>query len=88
MNIIGDNNMTWENVIKEVRISNKSKFWGDINHIPNEISRIFNNIKELSEEERNSPEIQKDIKYMIALSKKFIPFFEEILEEFEWVGKI
>ena len=75
--------MSWKQIIKEVRISNKSKFWGDKHSVPNEISRVFNEIKELSEEERNSPEIQKDIKYMIALSKKFIPFFEEILEEFE-----
>ena len=75
--------MTWEHIIKETKIYGKSKFWGDEHSVPNEINRVFSEIKELSEEERNSPEIQKDIKYMIALSKKFIPFFEEILEEFK-----
>ena len=75
--------MTWEHIIKETKIYGKSKFWGDLGSVPNETSSIFNKIKELSEEEKNSPEIQKDIKYMIALSKKYIPFFEEILEEFK-----
>ena len=75
--------MSWEQIIKEVKLTGKSKFWGDVGAVPNELHSIFREIKELSEEERNSPEIQKDIKYMIALSKKFIPFFEEILEEFE-----
>ena len=75
--------MTWEHIIKETKIYGKTKFWGSMGSVPNELNRIFNEIKELSEEERNNPEIQKDIKYMVALSKKFIPFFEEILEEFE-----
>ena len=75
--------MTWEHISKETKITGKSKFWGSMGSVPNELNRIFTEIKELSEEEKNSPEIQKDIKYMIALSKKFIPFLEEILEELQ-----
>lgn len=80
--------MSWENIIiKGSSIlgysGRKSKFWGDMLNVPNETSEIFSKIKEMSEEEKNRPEVQKDIKYLIALSKKQISIFEEMLEELE-----
>ena len=84
--------MSWESIIIKGSIRGysgfKSKFWGYLGSVPNETSNIFNKIKEMSEEEKNRPEVQKDIKYLIALSKKHISIFEEILEELEWVGEI
>jgi len=80
--------MSWENIIiKGSSILGysgwKSSFWGDMLNVPNETSEIFRQIKEMSEEEKNRPEVQKDIKYLIALSKKQISIFEEMLEELE-----
>lgn len=80
--------MSWENIIIKgssllAYSGRKSKFWGDLSSVPNETSEIFRQIKEMSEEEKNRPEVQKDIKYLIALSKKHISIFEEILEELE-----
>jgi hypothetical protein len=78
--------MTWEDEIRKQRpsySSSKSKFWGDTYRVPNELGRIAEKISKMGEEERNNPEVQKDIKYikeLVAEQKKLLQKYLEMVE--------
>jgi hypothetical protein len=78
--------MNWKELIIKERPSYngyKSKFWGDSYNIPNELGYIANRISKMGEEEKNNPEVQKDIKYikeLVAHQMKLLQKYLELIE--------
>jgi len=73
--------MTWKNsILKEMPYNKlKSKFWGYKSTVPNELEAIVRRIYKMSEEERNTPEIQKDIDYIKELIAEQTKLMEKYL---------
>jgi|11_taG_2_1085331.scaffolds.fasta_scaffold90691_2 hypothetical protein len=57
----------------------KSKFWGDKSTVPNELGAIVGRIYKMPEEERNTPEIQRDIDYIKELIAEQTKLMEKYL---------
>lgn len=79
--------MTWKKaILKELPSYNglKSKFWGDKYNVPNELGAIAERISKMGEEEKNNPEVQKDIEYikeLIAEQRKLLQKYLEMVGE-------
>tara|TARA_R100000734_G_C3270179_1_gene66349 strand:+ start:104 stop:394 length:291 start_codon:yes stop_codon:yes gene_type:complete len=57
----------WKDEIK--KYASKSKFWGDIETVPNELDRIVSTIVNMKGKQRSNQEVQDDIKYIKKLCK-------------------
>jgi len=75
--------MTWKDeIIKEKPsyANYKSKFWGYTYNVPNELGFIAERISKMGEEEKNNPEVQKDIKYIKDLAAEQMRLMQKYLD--------